>query len=191
MTEYTIFFRDDNVDRCPARILNALSAFYGRLCARMPTFAADKLLPYIQASRNISELLSLKGTLQKEKSIKIESRFENLLKEINITKETTRKNSTEEFQKKIRKRQEISIEDREKLYQMTPVDDFREMKIVPSKEEILSDEEPFLRPNLIRGKYPSALTYLDVQFRLLREDFLAPLRESVKKYFSMNAYVKI
>lgn len=175
------------MDRCQIRILNALSAFYGRLCARMPSFAADTLLPYIQGAYNISQLMSLKGLLQKEKSMEIESRFETLIQEINLTKENAQKNSTQEFQRKLRKRQEISLEDREKLYQMTPADDFRKIKIIPSKEDILSDEEPFLRPNLIQGKYPSASTYLDVQFRLLREDFLVLLRESVKKYFLANS----
>ncbi|XP_037052517.1 NFX1-type zinc finger-containing protein 1-like isoform X2 [Bradysia coprophila] len=178
---------DITVDRSHTRILNALSAFYGRLCARMPAFAADKLLPYIQGAHNISELLSLKGLIEKEKSIEIESRFDALIQEIELTKEAARQNSTAEFQTKMRKRQQITPEDRDKLYQITPDDDFRNMSIIPSKEEILSDEEPFLRPNLIDGKYPSALTYLDVQFRLLREDFLAVLRESVKKYFLMNA----
>lgn len=180
-------FRDDKIDRCHARILNALLAFYGRLCARMPAFAADTLVPYIQGAHNISQLMSLKGLLQKEISIEIESRFETLLQEINTAKEAAQKNSSQEFQKKLRKRQAISLEDREKLYQMTPADDFRKMKIIPTKEDILSDEEPFLRPNLVEGKYPSALTYLDVQFRLLQEDFLVLLRESVKKYFLINA----
>ncbi len=184
---HEIIFRDDNVDRCPTRILDALSAFYGRLCTRMTAFAADKLLPYIQGALNITELLCLKGVLIKDKSSEIQLRFENLIQEINLAKKSAQNSSTEEFRKKVKKRQEISIEDRDKLYQMTPIDDFRQMKIIPSKGEIISDEEPFLRPNLIVGKYPSALTYLDVQFRLLREDFLAPLRESVKKYFLMNS----
>lgn len=153
----------------------------------MPAFAADKLLPYIQGAHNISELLTLKGILPIEKSTEIESRFETLIQDINTTKESARKNSSEEFQRKLRKRQEITLEDREKLYQMIPVDNFLEINIIPTKQDILSDEEPFLRPNLIKGKYPSALTYLDVQFRLLREDFLAILRESVKKYFLLNA----
>lgn len=153
----------------------------------MPVFAGDKLVPYIQAALNVSELLSFKRVLPNESAAEIESRLKNMIEDIYTAKEKLKENSTEEFQKKIRKRQVITTEDREKLYRMTPVEDFRTIKIIPSKDEILSDEEPFLRPNLINGNYPSALTYLDVQYRLLREDFLAPLRESVKKYFLMNA----
>lgn len=176
--------REATVDRCIPRILNALSAFYGRLCARMPIFAADKLFPYIQGACNICELLSLKGMLKEQKSIEIVSRFQLLIQDINTIKEAAHTNSSKEYQKKLRRRQEITPEDREKLYQITPVDNFCETQIIPSKEELMSEEEPFLRPNLIYGKYPSTLTYLDVQFRLLKEDFLAPLRESVKEYLT-------
>lgn len=134
----------------------------------------------------MSELMVLKGSLTKEEFCNINGRFEKLEQEITLAHEMARENSTEEFRKKIRHRQRITLEDREKLYQMTPADKFTEMEIVPLKEDILTDEEPFLRPNLIVGKYPSALTYLDVQFRLLREDFLAPLRGAVKTYFMLK-----
>lgn len=153
----------------------------------MPAFAADKLLPYVQGAHNITELLSLKGVLTKVQFNEIDSRLANLEQDIRSTIEMARKNPADELRKKVRKRYELTSEDREKLYQMTPPDKFNETEIIPSKEEILSDEEPFVRPNLIVGKYPSALTYLDVQFRLVREDFLAPLRESVKQYSLMNA----
>lgn len=151
----------------------------------MPAFAADKLLPHIQAAHNVSVLLTFKGIVQKEKSTEIESRFQTMIQDINKTKEA--KSSGEVFQRRLRQRQKLSLEDSEKLYQINPGDNFRKIKIIPSKEEILADEEPFLRPNKIEGKYPSSLTYLDVQFRLLREDFLALLRESVKKYFLIAA----
>lgn len=151
----------------------------------MPNFAADSLLSHIQGAHNVSVLLTFQGILPKEKSTEIESRFETMIQDINKTKEA--KKSGQVFLRKLRKRQELTLEDREKLYQIEPDDDFRKIKIIPSKEELLSDEEPYLRPNKIVGKYPSALTYLDVQFRLLREDFIALLRESVKKYFLANA----
>lgn len=162
--------------------MNALSAFYGRLCARMPAFAADKLLPYVQGAHNINEYLSFKGILPKERATEIGSRLETLIQEINTLKEAVQTKPNEDNRKKFVKRQEMTQEDREKLYQIIPEINFIDMAIIPTKEEIMSEEEPFLRPNLIYGKYPSTITYLDVQFRLLREDFLAPLRESVKEY---------
>lgn len=172
------------MDRCNARILNALSAFYGRLCARMPAFAADKLLPYIQGAQNISEFLSLKGTLQKDQAMEIGSRLKMLIQDIETMKDAAQKKPKEDTRKKYPKKEELTTEDREKLYQIIPEENFVNMEIIPTKEEIMSEEEPFLRPNLILGKYPSTLTYLDVQFRLLREDFLAPLREAVRDYLT-------
>lgn len=58
-----------------------------------------------------------------------------------------------------------------------PPNDFTEMSIVPSFIDILSDQSPFLRKNITNGAYQSVHHYLDVQFRLLREDYLQPLRE--------------
>ncbi|KAF5297413.1 hypothetical protein FQR65_LT01344 [Abscondita terminalis] len=59
-----------------------------------------------------------------------------------------------------------------------PPDDFRHLSIYPTKDEILS-ERGFLRKNLIDRSYESVHHYLDVQFRLLKEDFVGPLREGI------------
>ena len=60
-----------------------------------------------------------------------------------------------------------------------PPNDFRDMPICPTNEEVKSQERPFLRKNILKGRYEDAEHYLDVQFRLLREDFLEPLREGI------------
>ena len=60
-----------------------------------------------------------------------------------------------------------------------PPEDFREMTIVPQYEDIYSQKEPYLRKNIVEGRYDDLDHYLDVQFRLLREDFLRPLREGI------------
>lgn len=71
----------------------------------------------------------------------------------------------------------------------TPPDDFRLLDIVPSMQEILSDEPAFLRKNLVdQGAcYKDANHYLDIHFRLLREDFLKPLRDGVQTYLSKSS----
>ena len=61
-----------------------------------------------------------------------------------------------------------------------PPDDFRKIPTVPSVAEIKSDEPPFLRANIVYGAYKDADHYLDVQYRLLREDFICPLREGLR-----------
>ena len=67
---------------------------------------------------------------------------------------------------------------------LKPPDDFRELSVMPEWEDVCTDAEPFLRPNLIKGSYPDVDTYLDIQFRLLREDFYNPLREGLVAYRS-------
>ena len=60
-----------------------------------------------------------------------------------------------------------------------PPNDFRMIPVCPTNKEITTQERPFLRKNISRGRYENVEHYLDVQFRLLREDFLEPLREGI------------
>ena len=60
-----------------------------------------------------------------------------------------------------------------------PPNDFRDLPICPTNKEMTSQERPFLRKNISKGRYDDVEHYLDVQFRLLREDFLEPLREGI------------
>ncbi|XP_078411503.1 NFX1-type zinc finger-containing protein 1 isoform X1 [Cetorhinus maximus] len=60
-----------------------------------------------------------------------------------------------------------------------PEDNYRTMTIYPTYNEMHLEEKPFLRPNLITEKYASTEVYLDTHFRLLREDFVRPLREGI------------
>ena len=65
--------------------------------------------------------------------------------------------------------------------QLEPPNNISEMSIVPDLFDIVSDENVFLRKNITNGAYRSVDHYLDVQFRLLREDFMSPLRGGVKE----------
>ncbi|XP_060089485.1 NFX1-type zinc finger-containing protein 1 [Heteronotia binoei] len=56
---------------------------------------------------------------------------------------------------------------------------YRTLSIYPTYQEVHGDEKPFLRPNIISQQYESPAVYLDTQFRLLREDFVRPLREGI------------
>ncbi|XP_063766744.1 NFX1-type zinc finger-containing protein 1 isoform X2 [Eleginops maclovinus] len=57
---------------------------------------------------------------------------------------------------------------------------FRTISIYPTPEEFRQEQKPFLRPNLTSQRYASTHLYLDTHFRLLREDFVRPLREGVQ-----------
>ncbi|XP_009891810.1 PREDICTED: LOW QUALITY PROTEIN: NFX1-type zinc finger-containing protein 1 [Charadrius vociferus] len=56
---------------------------------------------------------------------------------------------------------------------------YRTMTIYPTYKEVHCDDKPFLRPNIVSGRYESTSIYLDTHFRLLREDFVRPLREGI------------
>ncbi|NWV46672.1 ZNFX1 protein, partial [Daphoenositta chrysoptera] len=56
---------------------------------------------------------------------------------------------------------------------------YRIMSIYPTYDEIHGNEKPVLRPNFVSGRYESTSIYLDTHFRLLREDFVRPLREGI------------
>ncbi|XP_069808099.1 NFX1-type zinc finger-containing protein 1 [Dendropsophus ebraccatus] len=61
------------------------------------------------------------------------------------------------------------------------VEDFRTMSVYPVYDEIHLNENPFLRPNILRNKFESTELYLDTHFRLLREDFVRPLRKGIQE----------
>ncbi|KAM3621818.1 uncharacterized protein V6R79_016437 [Siganus canaliculatus] len=59
--------------------------------------------------------------------------------------------------------------------------DFRTIPIYPNPEEFHQETKPFLRPNLTSQPYTDTHLYLDTHFRLLREDFVRPLRDGVQQ----------
>ena len=63
-----------------------------------------------------------------------------------------------------------------------PPDHFRTINVDPTLEDIFVKSSPFIRPNIVKGNYPDEKTYLDIQFRLLREDFYQPLRSAIVEY---------
>ena len=58
---------------------------------------------------------------------------------------------------------------------------YRDLQLYPAMEEICSEDSPRLRPSLINEPYTCWEHYYDVQFRLLREDFIAPLRRGIRE----------
>lgn len=65
------------------------------------------------------------------------------------------------------------------------------LSVIPTQEDILTGERPFLRRNKIYGSYHDAEHYLDVQFRLLREDFVRPLRDGIAQLLERIGSAKI
>ncbi|XP_043365785.1 NFX1-type zinc finger-containing protein 1-like [Dermochelys coriacea] len=65
-------------------------------------------------------------------------------------------------------------------------EDFHTIPIFPTPEEIFVDPGQKLKRNLPVGKYASDAAYLDTHFRLLREDFVRPLRAGISAHFSLR-----
>ena len=56
---------------------------------------------------------------------------------------------------------------------------FRELSVFPQAADLSTAYKPFLRVNVVNRRYRDLEHYLDVQFRLVRADFILPLREAI------------
>ncbi|KRT86557.1 hypothetical protein AMK59_559 [Oryctes borbonicus] len=83
----------------------------------------------------------------------------------------------EEFLSRYRRKDIVTDED-----ESEPPDDFRSISLYPLPAEITNRTKAFVRKNIIEGAYRNVDHYLDIQFRLLREDFVKPLREGICDY---------
>ncbi|XP_033097283.1 NFX1-type zinc finger-containing protein 1-like [Anneissia japonica] len=83
-----------------------------------------------------------------------------------------------------KKRRQHASAIREGIFDGPPPDDYRDIPILPTKDDLQSMEPPFLRPNKTKGSYSNHIHYLDVQFRLLREDFIGPLRDGIQTHLA-------
>ncbi|KAF5286007.1 hypothetical protein FQR65_LT13004 [Abscondita terminalis] len=61
-----------------------------------------------------------------------------------------------------------------------PPNDFRDLSIYPTENEILSPG--YLRKNVIDRSFENVHHYLDVHFRLLKEDYVLVIREGIEKF---------
>uniref|UniRef100_A0A672HCA1 RZ-type domain-containing protein n=1 Tax=Salarias fasciatus TaxID=181472 RepID=A0A672HCA1_SALFA len=63
---------------------------------------------------------------------------------------------------------------------------FKDIPIYPTLEEFHQVQRPFIRRNLTGQRYTNTYIYLDTHFRLLREDFVRPLREGIQQLLQMD-----
>lgn len=64
---------------------------------------------------------------------------------------------------------------------------YKNLSIYPVMKDI-TREKVILSPNIIIGSYDNVEHYLDVQFRLLHEDIIAPMREGIQYYKSVKEF---
>ena len=70
----------------------------------------------------------------------------------------------------------------------TPPEHFCCLSVIPTREDIIIQQRPFLRENKTEGRYDNPEHYLDIQFRLLREDFIRPLRDGIQQLLAMGKH---
>ena len=98
---------------------------------------------------------------------------EKLMSQLNKLKKNRRK--------KHENRQPIIHDDDKK-----PVENFRNIPILPQINDIHSIGDQFLRENKKQGKFTNLDHYLDVHFRLMREDCFSPLREGIRELVNLE-----
>ncbi|CDW71409.1 UNKNOWN [Stylonychia lemnae] len=64
-------------------------------------------------------------------------------------------------------------------YKIKPQDSFQDIDVVPTSHELISGQQPFLRQMPAKGDFDDTHDYLDIVYRLLREDAIRPLREGI------------
>ena len=75
-----------------------------------------------------------------------------------------------------------------------PPDHYLELSVLPTCNDIKDNKNVFVRPAVLEGSYKDKDHYLDVQFRLMKQDFVIPLRQGIvefqkngkKKHFSSS-----
>ncbi|XP_061172162.1 NFX1-type zinc finger-containing protein 1-like [Saccostrea echinata] len=145
-------------------ILDNLVKFLQQLCSKIPTTAL--------ASLGLCNYLN--STITRFISQNSDERLNSSLLAIKNDIEDIQKSISENLIKpQLEKR-------REKQDKRKPPNDFRKIPILPTRDDIF--HEPFLRKNLIEGFYDNLDHYLDIQFRLLREDCIAQLRGGIFEY---------
>lgn len=86
-----------------------------------------------------------------------------------------------EYRDELIRRKIQSARGQEEESQLTPPENFRDVSVIPEAEDLKIHNKPFLRVNVVDGSYKDQEHYLDVQFRLLREDFILPLRDGIRQ----------
>ncbi|XP_069936734.1 NFX1-type zinc finger-containing protein 1-like [Cherax quadricarinatus] len=159
--------------------LNKAEIFFGKLqvfleayANAMPTNAVDKLPNLLDACTAVLTPLKEKNLISETLFRQYED-LQEMLTEASKQWEQEKKLDAEE-----RRRQKYEMD------YMEPPDDFKEYSVLPTPGDLSAVERPFLRKNIVKGKYNDPDHYLDVQFRLLREDFVRPLRKGIQDFKS-------
>ncbi|CAG9858900.1 unnamed protein product [Phyllotreta striolata] len=144
----------------------------------------NNLLPSNSCEMNHKVLRTLKLNLtiiEEAHNIHISDDIKNQIEQLlgvveKIMEEIEQKKNTKQYVKKVAVTDDL----------LEPPDDFRSIDVFPNAAEIANRQTAFLRTNVIAGPYKDVEHYLDIQFRLYREDFVIPLRYDICNYINDN-----
>ncbi|KAF5287447.1 hypothetical protein FQR65_LT12272 [Abscondita terminalis] len=145
----------------PARFFTDVAMVLQTLIETVPTKSGEVLPKTLVACTSSLELI-----FKEDPNPELLTMFDKLKKNLELCK-------TQVVKKTSRKRSDY--------YEVEPSDDFRDLSVYPTSSEVLSDQG-YLRKHLIDRGYQNVHHYLDVQFRLLKEDFVGPLRDGIAEY---------
>ena len=145
------FQPSDTILRLAEVFLEFMQRFGREIVHSIPVFQLEHTFTELKARR----LLQNTATLEKR---------------VCQVKELYKKVTDEEFDSVCRKEEETEVE---------PPRSFRKLSVFPQAADLSVTYQPFLRVNVVGRRYRDLKHYLDVQFRLVRADFILPLREGI------------
>lgn len=162
VTEDQNFHRKDQMEQ----FFDDLLTFFHAVLNLLPSFAADHLNAPLKTTKMVM------GNISEESNITISQKLHDRLKDL--------MSDFEERKKEKEMREKILMEEKEKFYPK-PLGSIKNIPLFPRPEDI-SCPQGTVVPNKIKGPYNNVEHYLDVHFRLLREDFISPVRQGINEY---------
>ncbi|GFS28363.1 NFX1-type zinc finger-containing protein 1 [Trichonephila inaurata madagascariensis] len=150
--------------------LLSLSEFLHKFQIALPSTASDPLIEILPLFEKTSKLFLIQNIELYDKVLKTLQEIEN---------------RNQDFLQGYTQKEMKQASHKEKLQLQTPPEDYRSIPVLPTLDDIHSSCS-FLRPNLVKGQYQDTEHYLDVQFRLLREDYVKPLRDGIAEYLILK-----
>lgn len=151
-SEFDKFQSSDLISSLAEVFLHFLQRFGREVAHEIPVPALEDTVMQLKAKRRLHDV----GTLEKKVS------------------------QVKELRQEVINQEMMPNWDEEEELEVEPPQSFRELSVFPKASDLSISHNPFLRVNVVdqRG-YRDLEHYLDVQFRLVREDFIIPLREAI------------
>lgn len=166
--KYLVSFRKNTVKDFHLDSLFSLTSFLQKFQHTLPSSSSESVSILLPLLRSTCENFLKSHKLYEEAKVKLDEIQQDNEHFIN-----------EHTPSEIKK-----ASNKEILQMCEPPEDFRLLSVLPTVDDIHS--YAFLRPNIVEGKYLNTEQYLDIQYRLLREDYVRPLRNGIADYLLLK-----